>query len=170
MRSSVDNIVLMRQIETLHRKKLSTSEIGNTLGYTKNQIVGLINRGREAGYDFPKRKSEFTRYKMQQAKLKSSKVKETQYKPIVKINKHAYTAIEDMYSLPVITEIPPEGLPLLKVPNNGCRFPIGQDEDNTHLYCAQPKAESSYCLKHMKIMWPNRYLPVQRSTKHLPSK
>jgi hypothetical protein len=157
MRSSVENIELMQQIKELHRKNYSTSEIGTMLGYTKNQIVGLINRGRESGYDFPKRKTEFTKYKMAQARIKSDKVKAAQYDSVRKV-----TDIRDLYYITEVNKIPAEGLQLLDMPNNGCRYPIGE-RDDTHLFCSQQQTQGSYCLKHAQVIWPNKYVVLKKS-------
>ena len=160
MRSSVEDKELMQKVEALYRKNYSTSEIGIMLGYTKNQIVGLVNRGREAGYDFPKRKTEFTKYKMAQARKKSDKVKEAQYKSV-----RQASDISDLYYTTEIKEIPPEGLQLLDMPNNGCKYPIGE-RDNIHLFCSQPKTEGSYCLKHAQVIWPNKYLVLKKGRQY----
>lgn len=168
MKSSVKNKELMDKVVELYHKKYTASQIGDTLGLNRNQVAGLLTHGRKLGYDLPLRQvrfmrpnpnkgqplSELAKHKMKENKAKSNKIKEAQYKHLVKVDTFPYLVLE-IY--PEVTEIPPEGLPLLRIPANGCKFPIGQAEDNTHLFCAQPRAESSYCLKHMKIMWPNRY-------------
>jgi hypothetical protein len=167
MKASTSDKKLMDKLVEFYNKKLTMSEIGNELGLNRNQVAGLITNGRRLGYDLPRRQVQFMRpnpnkglplseiekYKRRESQIKSDKVKKAQYKHLAKVDGYPYLAIPEIK----ITEIPKEGLPLLQIPANGCKFPIGQDKHNSHLFCSKPKAESSYCAEHLKVMWPNRY-------------
>jgi len=164
---SVANPEIMHQIEELYNRDIVTSEIGFVLGLTKNQVIGLINRGRENGYNFPKRTTNFwisgnnkkkgkrltalQKHKMSESLKRSNKVKDAQFKRVSILSNGEY-----LYKAPDIKVIPPEGLQLLEMPSNGCKYPIGQ-RGETHLFCSKPKVASCYCLEHLKIMWPKRY-------------
>lgn len=50
------------------------------------------------------------------------------------------------------------GIPLLSLPSNACRFPIGTDKDGTYLFCAKPSERhqgkaSAYCGCHNLICY-----------------
>lgn len=169
MRASVRDEELMRMIEEMYAQDKSTAEIGHELGLTKNQVVSCINTGRKYGYEFPKRPANFwqtrvkkgktltelQKYKLRQAGAVAARVKAAQYRSVAK-QTSVELALKSLYVTEDIVKIPPEGLPLLYVPSNGCRFPIG-DRDGVFLFCSQPRAEGSYCQKHLRIMWPNRF-------------
>ena len=173
MKSSIRNKELMDKLQELYNdgNKLTMTEIADALNLNRNQVAGLLSHGRRMGYDLPRRQirhgrpegmplSEFKKLKMKENQIKASKVKEAQFKAVGRPKRGPINSdFRALYIQPEILVIPPEGLPLLQVPTDGCKFPIGQT-GQTHLFCSQPKIESHYCLKHLKVMWPNRYAKV----------
>lgn len=134
---------------------LSCSQIGNQLGFTRNAIVGKIQRlnlptpeGKKA--TVRKEKTIRPRIKRSSATHKYTMtrlVRGGNYRPD---SAHQFTVIQTAEFKLRCVEIEPLNFTLADLPANGCHYIPGDDL----LYCGHPiKDGSSYCVPHHFLVW-----------------
>jgi GcrA cell cycle regulator len=143
---------------------LSCKEVGEQLGFTRNAIVGKIQRLK---LPTPEGKRVIER-KAREPKAKKSTV--THQYTLSRLQRGGNNRIDSGSKLLIVetlefklrcVEIVPLNLTLADLPANGCHYIAGDDL----LYCGHPVKEgSSYCTPHHHLVWvpPRPSLPKGR--------
>jgi len=149
--SSID-----QKIVDLWQDNVSAQSIADTLGITKNAVIGKVARIRNRGYDLRKRPSV----------------------PVINIEELRTPIKKPLIAwVPVLVEEPenepevalkephisgPKTLMDLKI--DDCRYIIEGERAPLFLFCGQLKASKTYCAAHHKLC----YVPVPKKVKARP--
>lgn len=130
-RASITDTDLINKIQELTNIGLSKSEVGKQLGLTKNQVSGLMHRWK--------------------------KMCDPDDAPTISIKELAleeYGRYLKIVDPPCPEVIPEEGLSLLELPTDSCRFSVSTREDGVHLFCGHKAWDKSpYCEKHHRKVY-----------------
>jgi len=122
-------------IKTMWGNGQTFGQIGKALNMTRSAVAGRIHRMREKGligaYVVP--------YKVAKMPVQA---------PIPVVEKPAPAPKPE-----VIAKPPKNGVALLNLKENGCRYAI-YSRGTRHLFCGEPKLNGfSYCEEHNKLVW-----------------
>jgi GcrA cell cycle regulator len=132
------------KLKSLFDKGLSTSEIGKKLGFTKNAIVGKINR---LGLNNVQKKSAAKKAAMS-AKPKKAAAKITKSAP----KKESFRArCESKHQTERTIR---HSSQLMALKSDQCRWPVGDpDSDNFHFCGEKCFTGKPYCFEHCKVAY-----------------
>ena len=149
---------LVKELKRLWSKGLTTVEIGNRLGMSKNAIVGKAHRlGLES------RPSPIKREKKKEVVIE--KIEEIKPTPENKVEEDVFTESasfppEEILKAEPIEETPKtkkrkyKGVQLVDLKPTSCRWPLGDPKDADFCFCGQECAEGKiYCEEHCAVAY-----------------
>lgn len=142
------------KLKLLFERGLSTAEIGKRLGFTKNAIVGKINRLKlntravksKAGAKAVKKKVAVKKAAVKKAvksvrPARSQKVKKDRKK----------TAAESKHKIERIIQ---HSAALMSLRADQCRWPLGDPDSDNFRFCAEKcLVGKPYCFEHCKLAY-----------------
>lgn len=143
----------VEELKRMWDKGMTTGQIAKVLNVTKNSIIGKVHRLCLTARPSPIKKSENSEDKKKTskpAKVEKNKTKETPSKPAKCVKK---TPIEEPQkpATPVIEET---NIPLVKLDNHTCRWPIGDPKDEDFCFCGKRiKTGQTYCEEHAAVAY-----------------
>jgi len=142
------------KIIELWNKEYSASEIAKHLGLTKNIVIGVVTRSRDAGSGLIVRpKMDGPVYCGLLGQRKSHK-KRPGADPVRAVS------LPKLFQKPLNHERPDlriVGIPLWELERRSCRYPTSR-VDEQHYFCGETTKDltSSYCEEHHGIVWVKR--------------
>ena len=140
---------VISRMKNLFDKGMSTSEIGKRLGFSKNAIVGKINR---LGWNAPKKKAAAAgqrpkaAHKPKKAALKPQPKKKPAPKKI-----HKPTPTEARQSKKNIERVILHSAQLMALRPDQCRWPLGDPDSDNFRFCGEKCFTGKpYCFEHCK--------------------
>jgi len=136
-------------MKSLFDRGMSTAEIGKRLGFSKNAIVGKINR---LGWNMPVKKSPV----VSQSKKKSPKIppKKPVKKPAAPKKSAANAAREARQSKKNIEMMIRHSAQLMGLRADQCRWPIGDPDSENFRFCGgKCFTGKPYCFEHCKVAY-----------------
>ena len=145
---------LIKELKRLWNKGLTTVEIGNRIGMSKNAVVGKAHRlgleGRPSPIKRDKKKEHVTRVT----------VKKTPVAPKQKAVESSILPPEPVFEAePIVETIVPKkrkhkGVQLVDLKPNSCRWPEGDPKDPDFCFCGQECAPGKiYCEEHCAVAY-----------------
>ncbi|MDR2268668.1 MAG: GcrA family cell cycle regulator [Rickettsiales bacterium] len=139
------------KLKTLFDKGLSTAEIGKRLGFTKNAIVGKINRLGLNSKGAKTKKPKPAPKKKPEALPKKPNVKKTAPKKEADKKRNAKTARESKQRTERIIR---HSAQLMGLRADQCRWPIGDPDSDDFRFCGEKCFTGKpYCFEHCKIAY-----------------
>lgn len=156
---------IVNKMKVLFDKGMSTAEIGKRLGFSKNAIVGKINR---LGWNQQATKSKDKQSPKKPAQPAVKKTKPVAKKPIAKpavkapAKAEARTA-ERQRTGSEIEKFMNHSAGLMSLRPDQCRWPIGSpDSDNFHFCGEKVFTGKPYCFEHCKLAYQFTAPPKKR--------
>ncbi len=148
-----------RKVLELWALNLTTREIGQAVGLSKNSVCGMLKRLRDKGLDIPKRPNGF------EAKTEKNK-KIAKVAKVTKLKeKKPKAAPEPVAVVPIIIPVePPKPLKksgtfrFIDLRNNSCRYIVSGKRAEEFLFCGEPKTKGAYCKEHAALC----YVPLSK--------
>ena len=140
--------------------EMSTRQIAEQVGVTKNAVCGFLKRMRDQGHDVPHRPHQFTP-KKEKAKKVAKLEKVTRLRALPKK--------AGPRERPVAVVPPPQPKPDVKIGEvkfidlrpYSCRYIVSGKRAEEFLFCGAPKIGRAYCAEHAKLC----YIPTSRETR-----
>ena len=156
---------LIKDLKRLWNKGLTTVEIGNRIGMSKNAVVGKAHRlgleGRPSPIKRDKNKIQITEQKVEKV-LKEKK--DTIEQPIPEIEPETLESTsfppEEILKAEPIIEMPKskkgkrKGVQLVDLKPTSCRWPEGDPKDPDFCFCGQECVNGKiYCEEHCAVAY-----------------
>lgn len=140
---------VVEELRKMWDRGMTTGQIAKALNVTKNSIIGKVHRLCLTARPSPIKKTP--------AKdVKKSAPEKAPVKP-VKEKKVSVANVVEKTPLPSpsVTEVPEEtNIPLVKLDNHSCRWPLGDPKDDDFCFCGKRvKTGQTYCEEHASIAY-----------------
>lgn len=148
----------VEELKRMWERGMTTGQIAKALNVTKNSIIGKVHRLCLTARPSPIKKSSST-------DKKDSKEKATPAKQTKKATKETTTTVrkakETVKQAPKNTkEVPTPAvqevtrIPLVKLDNHTCRWPLGDPRDEDFCFCGKKiKTGQTYCEEHSAVAY-----------------
>ena len=141
----------VEELKKMWDKGMTTGQIAKVLNVTKNSIIGKVHRLCLTARPSPIKKSSNSTGKKtvtskkteKETKAKSTSKCKTKEKPII---------IEE--AKPQVAPIEETNIPLVKLDNHTCRWPMGDPKDEDFCFCGKRiKTGQTYCEEHAMVAY-----------------
>lgn len=145
----------VEELKKMWDKGMTTGQIAKVLNVTKNSIIGKVHRLCLTARPSPIKKSNNSTSEKKTTKAVKSPINATNNKPVAentskKIKKDA--PIEP--SKPVQPIVEETNIPLVKLDNHTCRWPLGDPRDDEFCFCGKRiKTGQTYCEEHAAVAY-----------------
>lgn len=146
----------VEELKKMWDKGMTTGQIAKVLGVTKNSIIGKVHRLCLTARPSPIKKSTNSEKKDTKPakieknttkKAKTTAPKAEKVKEVVIEKKEEVTKVET----PTIEEL---NIPLIKLDNHTCRWPLGDPRDEDFCFCGKKiKTGQTYCEEHSAVAY-----------------
>ena len=146
----------VEELKKMWDKGMTTGQIAKVLGVTKNSIIGKVHRLCLTARPSPIKKSTNSEKKDTKPakteknttkKAKTTAPKAEKVKEVVIEKKEEVTKVET----PTIEEL---NIPLVKLDNHTCRWPLGDPRDEDFCFCGKKiKTGQTYCEEHSAVAY-----------------
>ncbi|MBR5154136.1 MAG: global cell cycle regulator GcrA-like protein [Alphaproteobacteria bacterium] len=143
----------VEELKKMWDKGMTTGQIAKVLNVTKNSIIGKVHRLCLTARPSPIKKSNKTteEKKATPAKKAEKTTKAKSCTPAPKKLEQAPIKEEVKPVVPVPEEI---NIPLVKLDNHTCRWPMGDPRDEDFCFCGKRiKTGQTYCEEHAAIAY-----------------
>ncbi len=142
----------VEELKKMWDRGMTTGQIAKALNVTKNSIIGKVHRLCLTARPSPIKKLP--------NKEVSKPNPQTKQSSPIKTAKKKHQATEDIpvkeVSDAVLTSLPAEetNIPLIKLDNHTCRWPLGDPRDDDFCFCGKRvKTGQTYCEEHAAIAY-----------------
>ena len=141
----------VEELKKMWDKGMTTRQIAKVLNVTKNSIIGKVHRlcltarpsPIKKGSNSTEKKTVTSKKTEKETKAKSTSKCKTKEKPIV---------IEE--AKPQAAPIEETNIPLVKLDNHTCRWPMGDPKDEDFCFCGKRiKTGQTYCEEHAMVAY-----------------
>ena len=144
----------VEELKRMWDKGMTTGQIAKVLNVTKNSIIGKVHRLCLTARPSPIKKAETNDKEKKKASKPAKAEKETAkaapQKPAKCIKKDP---IEEP-AKPVAPIVEETNIPLVKLDNHTCRWPIGDPKDEYFCFCGKRiKTGQTYCEEHAAVAY-----------------
>lgn len=132
-------------------KGMTTGQIAKALNVTKNSIIGKVHRLCLTARPSPIKKAPGKEVsKAPSAEKPAKRVKVAESKPVVK--EASPTEVKEVVKPASVPE--ETNIPLVKLDNHTCRWPLGDPRDEDFCFCGKRvKTGQTYCEEHANIAY-----------------
>ena len=145
----------VEELKKMWDKGMTTGQIAKVLNVTKNSIIGKVHRLCLTARPSPIKKTANSDAEKKAPKAAKTCKKETQCKqPVEKPSKEPkkVTVAEPAKPTPVAVE--ETNIPLVKLDNHTCRWPIGDPRDEEFCFCGKRiRTGQTYCEEHAAVAY-----------------
>jgi GcrA cell cycle regulator len=139
---------VVEELRKMWDKGMTTGQIAKALGVTKNSIIGKVHRLCLTARPSPIKKAPAKTEKKSAPEAKSAATTKSTKK----------TAKEVKEPAPVVekaeTFVEETNIPLVKLDNHTCRWPLGDPRDDDFCFCGKRiKTGQTYCEEHAAIAY-----------------
>ena len=141
----------VEELKKMWDKGMTTGQIAKVLNVTKNSIIGKVHRLCLTARPSPIKKSSNSSEK--KATTSKKVEKETKAKPASKCKaKEKPIVVEE--PKPLTAPIEETNIPLVKLDNHTCRWPMGDPKDEDFCFCGKRiKTGQTYCEEHAMVAY-----------------
>ncbi|MBR5598873.1 MAG: global cell cycle regulator GcrA-like protein [Alphaproteobacteria bacterium] len=148
----------VEELKKMWDKGMTTGQIAKVLNVTKNSIIGKVHRLCLTARPSPIKKSSAssqtpkTTEKKTEVTKEKNKTKET--KPKTKTTAKVKLAVTEEVKTQPAPVIEETNIPLVKLDNHTCRWPMGDPKDEDFCFCGKRiKTGQTYCEEHAQIAY-----------------
>lgn len=139
---------VVEELRKMWDKGMTTGQIAKALGVTKNSIIGKVHRLCLTARPSPIKKAPAKAEKKQAPATKPATTAKATKKPTKPVKEPA----------PVVekteTFVEETNIPLVKLDNHTCRWPLGDPRDDDFCFCGKRiKTGQTYCEEHAAIAY-----------------
>lgn len=142
---------VVEELKKMWDRGMTTGQIAKALNVTKNSIIGKVHRLCLTARPSPIKKVSSKSESKPSPNIKRSKaVKDT------KIDKAEGKSLSQESPLDLSASLPVEetNIPLVKLDNHTCRWPLGDPRDDDFCFCGKRvKTGQTYCEEHAAIAY-----------------
>lgn len=140
----------VEELKKMWDKGMTTGQIAKALNVTKNSIIGKVHRLCLTARPSPIKKSSDKTEKKATAPKQAKEVKKETTKSVSKKETSVVAEAEKKVA-PVIEET---NIPLVKLDNHTCRWPMGDPRDEDFCFCGKRiKTGQTYCEEHAAVAY-----------------
>jgi GcrA cell cycle regulator len=140
----------VEELKKMWDKGMTTGQIAKALNVTKNSIIGKVHRLCLTARPSPIKKSSDKPEKKATAPKLAKDVKKETTKSVSKKETSVVAEAEKKVA-PVIEET---NIPLVKLDNHTCRWPMGDPRDEDFCFCGKRiKTGQTYCEEHAAVAY-----------------
>ena len=154
---------LIKDLKRLWNKGLTTVEIGNRIGMSKNAVVGKAHRLGLEGRPSPIKKSAKKTIVVEEKankKVEPENVTGQVATDVEELESSSFLPPEDLLKAEPMPEMPnskkgkQKGTQLVDLKPNACRWPLGDPKDADFCFCGQECANGKiYCEEHCAVAY-----------------
>ncbi len=144
----------VEELKRMWDKGMTTGQIAKVLNVTKNSIIGKVHRLCLTARPSPIKKSDNSKDTKKATKSTKAEKETTKATP-VKSTKCAKKPLAEECIQPVAPVVVEEtNIPLVKLDNHTCRWPIGDPKDEDFCFCGKRiKTGQTYCEEHAAVAY-----------------
>lgn len=140
----------VEELKKMWDKGMTTGQIAKALNVTKNSIIGKVHRLCLTARPSPIKKSSDKTEKKATTPKQAKEVKKETTKSVSKKETSVVAEAEKKVA-PVIEET---NIPLVKLDNHTCRWPMGDPRDEDFCFCGKRiKTGQTYCEEHAAVAY-----------------
>ncbi|MBO5440976.1 MAG: global cell cycle regulator GcrA-like protein [Alphaproteobacteria bacterium] len=138
----------VEELKRMWDRGMTTGQIAKALNVTKNSIIGKVHRLCLTARPSPIKKVPAK--KAPAAKKESSKpVKESRKTSVTSLTKK-----EEKNTTEPVSFVEETNIPLVKLDNHTCRWPLGDPRDDDFCFCGKKvKTGQTYCEEHSAVAY-----------------
>ena len=145
----------VEELKKMWDKGMTTGQIAKVLNVTKNSIIGKVHRLCLTARPSPIKKSNNSTPEKKTPKASKTPKSTTPSKPatekVIKETKKEAAIETQKPAQPVVEET---NIPLVKLDNHTCRWPLGDPKDDDFCFCGKRiKTGQTYCEEHAAIAY-----------------
>lgn len=141
----------VEELKKMWDRGMTTGQIAKALNVTKNSIIGKVHRLCLTARPSPIKKTE-TKATEKKVTAKEKAVKEKSKSSESRIEKAAAKETEIKATPKAVTEN--TNIPLVKLDNHTCRWPMGDPRDDDFCFCGKRiRTGQTYCEEHAAIAY-----------------
>lgn len=142
---------VVEELKRMWDRGMTTGQIAKALNVTKNSIIGKVHRLCLTARPSPIKKSDIASKERKNAK-NSSTTKEKHKQTKESSAKAATTKETKSVEKPEIVE--KTNIPLVKLDNHTCRWPMGDPRDDDFCFCGKRiRTGQTYCEEHAAVAY-----------------
>ncbi|MCM1323454.1 MAG: GcrA family cell cycle regulator [Acetobacter sp.] len=137
----------VEELKRMWDRGMTTGQIAKALNVTKNSIIGKVHRLCLTARPSPIKKSDTETEDKKAVKIKEKRkqTKETSSKT---------TTAKDVKSVEKPEIVEKTNIPLVKLDNHTCRWPMGDPRDDDFCFCGKRiKTGQTYCEEHAAVAY-----------------
>ena len=148
----------VEELKKMWDKGMTTGQIAKVLNVTKNSIIGKVHRLCLTARPSPIKKASSEKDETKTSKVTKNSsnknndtktVKQTPAEPKIVENN-----VEDKNLLTKTVTVEETNIPLVKLDNHTCRWPLGDPRDDDFCFCGKKvKTGQTYCEEHAAIAY-----------------
>ncbi len=148
----------VEELKKMWDKGMTTGQIAKALNVTKNSIIGKVHRLCLTARPSPIKKSATSKNISKTIKSDVNSSQETNEKSSKKLSKNVSDIPlkdEEKSTLAKdISSIEETNIPLIKLDNHTCRWPLGDPRDDDFCFCGKRvKTGQTYCEEHAAVAY-----------------
>lgn len=150
----------VEELKRMWDRGMTTGQIAKALNVTKNSIIGKVHRLCLTARPSPIKKNDTN--KEEAAKTEKKNSKKVSLTSAKQKRKNVAQQTPAAAATPVVKEVKPEvkpvtettNIPLVKLDNHTCRWPMGDPRDDDFCFCGKRiKTGQTYCEEHAAIAY-----------------
>ncbi len=146
----------VEELKRMWDRGMTTGQIAKALNVTKNSIIGKVHRLCLTARPSPIKKTETAEENNNKEKCKPVKQTQKQVKekeiPARKEKELMKQPAPSVAEKPTATEV--AHIPLVKLDNHTCRWPLGDPRDEDFCFCGKKiKTGQTYCEEHAAVAY-----------------
>jgi GcrA cell cycle regulator len=145
----------VEELKKMWDKGMTTGQIAKVLNVTKNSIIGKVHRLCLTARPSPIKKTANPDAEKKTPKAAKTCKKASQSKqPAEKPSKEPKKATIEEIAKPASVVIEETNIPLVKLDNHTCRWPIGDPRDEEFCFCGKRiRTGQTYCEEHAAVAY-----------------
>jgi GcrA cell cycle regulator len=145
----------VEELRKMWDKGMTTGQIAKALNVTKNSIIGKVHRLCLTARPSPIKKTEEAEKALPEEAQEEKTVKKCAPKEAkVKKIKKETPVVSEKASKTVDENVEELNIPLVKLDNHTCRWPLGDPRDDDFCFCGKRiKTGQTYCEEHSTIAY-----------------
>lgn len=148
----------VEELKRMWDRGMTTGQIAKALNVTKNSIIGKVHRLCLTARPSPIKKAPETKNEKKAAKIEKNIKTEKNEKTVKTVKEEQKISAENRLAERVpskeSTAIEETNIPLVKLDNHTCRWPLGDPRDDDFCFCGKRvKTGQTYCEEHAAVAY-----------------
>lgn len=141
------------ELKKMWDRGMTTGQIAKALNVTKNSIIGKVHRLCLTARPSPIKKAPEKKEEKKNNKAAKPE-KKSKTAPTIEIQEPAVSSVKASKESPVTNSVEETNIPLVKLDNHTCRWPLGDPRDDDFCFCGKKiRTGQTYCDEHATIAY-----------------